>query len=76
MKEEILNKAKELKKYIDGCTGLLENQKESYEECFIIVNNNHGGKDHYGTIPRNVWNKMLEVLDTEYLKLVKEFEEL
>lgn len=77
MKEEILNKAKELKKYIDGCNGLLLSANESYDECFVTITNNHGtSNEHYGTIPPKIWSLMLLVLNEEKDKLVKEFEEL
>lgn len=77
MKEEILNKAKELKKYIDGCNGLLLSANESYDECFVTITNNRGtSNEHYGTIPRKIWSLMLLVLNEEKDKLVKEFEEL
>lgn len=77
MKEEILNKAKELKKYIDGCDDLLLSANESYDECFVTITNNHGtSNEHYGTIPSKIWSLMLLVLNEEKDKLVKEFEEL
>lgn len=79
MNIETLNQAKELKKYIDGCDGLLLSANESYDECFVTIAkpNNHGTSNkYYGTIPPKIWSLMLLVLNEEKDKLVKEFEEL
>ena len=77
MNIETLNQAKELKKYIDGCDGLLLSANESYDECFVTIINNRGtSNEHYGTIPRKIWSLMLSVLNEEKDKLVKEFEKL
>ena len=76
MNIETLNQAKELKRYIDGCNGLLLSANESYDECFVTITNNRGSNEHYGTIPPKIWSLMLLVLNEEKDKLVKEFEEL
>ena len=77
MDEETLNKGKQLDKYIKGGEGLLKSSEDQYEECFITVVNNKGcNKEYYGVIPRYIWNKMLNVLQEETLKLKEEFNKL
>ena len=78
MKAETLKKANALQERIDDCNSLLKSQQDTYYWCAVNVTcgNSNTGPDHHGCIPRDIWNKMLDVLERETQKLQKELDAL
>lgn len=78
MTKEKLKKAKELEGQINEYNRLLFNSKETYSWCLIKINcaNSNGYSDDYGTIPREILKKLLDVIREERDKLAEELEQL
>ncbi len=78
MDKETLKKAKKLEDLIVNCDSLLESKRDTYYWCLVTVNcgNSNGHADIYGMIPRDIWNKMLDVLKIERDKLDEELSRL
>lgn len=78
MKKETLQKAKKLEDRIDEYSRLLRSRNASYDTMLIKITcaNSNTEEDYYGWIDKEVWDKMLEVLNNEMQKAMQELEEL
>lgn len=78
MNRETLKKANNLIETIDACDDILKSIEDTYYWCLISVDcaNSNSGPKHYATIPRNIWNQMLESLKIQRDKLEEEFNNL
>lgn len=78
MKEETLQKAKNLERLIEEYSNLLKSRNADYHTMLIKItcsySNSH--EDYDGVIDKEVWGKMLDVVAEERRKAMQELENL
>lgn len=78
MKEETLQKAKNLERLIEEYSNLLKSRNADYHTMLIKItcsySNSH--EDYDGVVDKEVWDKMLDVVSEERRKAYQEFDDL
>ena len=78
MKQETLKKAKSLEHNISEYSDLLRSRNASYDTMFIKIScayaNDH--EDYHGRVDKEVWDKILDVIEDERRKAMRELDNL